>query len=137
VLPSRTLALAWVVAVVLLPVVVPDPYVLRVAAMTCIFAGFAASWDLLAGYAGQVNFGHALFFGAGAYGSALLSLRLDFPPWIAVATGALIATAIGLCVGYLCLRLADRTCRSPRWRSRSSSSACSSPSRTSPAASWA
>ncbi|HZX97102.1 MAG TPA: branched-chain amino acid ABC transporter permease [Myxococcales bacterium] len=104
-LPSRTLALAWVVAVVLLPVVVPDPYVLRVAAMTCIFAGFAASWDLLAGYAGQVNFGHALFFGAGAYGSALLSLRLDFPPWIAVATGALIATAIGLCVGYLCLRL--------------------------------
>ena len=43
--------------------------------MTCIFAIFAASWDLLAGYTGQVNFGHALFFGAGAYTSALLSLR--------------------------------------------------------------
>lgn len=105
VLPSRTVAAVWVLAVVLLPIVLPDPYVLRVAAMTCIFAAFAASWDLLAGYAGQVNFGHALFFGAGAYSSALLSLRLDFPPWIAVATGALIAAAIGLCVGYLCLRL--------------------------------
>ena len=105
VLPSRTLAAAWVVAVLLLPLVIPDPYVLRVAAMTCIFAAFAASWDLLAGYAGQVNFGHALFFGAGAYSSALLSLRLGFSSWIAVATGALIATAIGLCVGYLCLRL--------------------------------
>ena len=90
---------------VLLPVFIPDPYVLRVAAMTCIFAAFAASWDLLAGYAGQVNFGQALFFGAGAYSSALLSLRLDFSPWIAVGTGALVAAAIGLCVGYLCLRL--------------------------------
>src|SRR5262249_16825257 len=105
VLPSRTLAAVWVVSVVLLPVVFPDPYVLPVAAMTCIFAAFAASWALLGGYAGQVNFGHALFFGAGAYSSALLSLRLGFSSWLAVGTGALIATAIGLAVGYLCLRL--------------------------------
>jgi branched-chain amino acid transport system permease protein len=105
VLPSRILAAVWVLAVILLPVVLPDPYVLRVAAMTCIFAAFAASWDLLAGYAGQVNFGHALFFGAGAYSSALLTLRLGFPPWIAVLTGGLISTAAGLTVGYLCLRL--------------------------------
>jgi len=105
VLPSRTLAAAWVAAVLLLPLVLPDPYVLRVAAMTCIFAAFAASWDLLAGYAGQVNFGHALFFGAGAYSSALLSLRLGFSSWLAVSTGALIAAALGLGVGYLCLRL--------------------------------
>src|SRR5207302_8005001 len=105
VLPSRTLALVWVAAVVLLPLVLPDPYVLRIAAMTCIFAAFAASWDLLAGYAGQVNFGHALFFGAGAYSSALLSLRLSFSPLFAVGTGALIATVVGFWVGYLCLRL--------------------------------
>jgi len=105
VLPSRTLAAAWVAAVLLLPLVLPDPYVLRVAAMTCIFAAFAASWDLLAGYTGQVNFGHALFFGTGAYSSALLSLRLGFSSWIAVGAGGLIATALGLGVGYLCLRL--------------------------------
>jgi branched-chain amino acid transport system permease protein len=105
VLPSRTLAAIWVLAVVLLPLVLPDPYVLRVAAMTCIFAAFAASWDLLAGYTGQVSFGHALFFGVGAYSSALLSLRLGFSPVIAAGTGALISAALGFCVGYLCLRL--------------------------------
>jgi branched-chain amino acid transport system permease protein len=99
------LAAAWVLVVLLLPIVLPDPYVLRVAAMTCIFAAFAASWDLLAGYAGQVNFGHALFFGAGAYSSALLSLRLGWPPWLAVGVGAMFAGGIGLSVGYLCLRL--------------------------------
>ena len=104
-LPSRTLAAIWVLVVVLLPVVLPDPYVLRVAAMTCIFAGFAASWELLAGYAGQVSFGHALFFGVGAYSSALLSLRLGFAPILAACTGALVSTSLGFCVGYLCLRL--------------------------------
>lgn len=105
VLPSRTLALVWVVGVFVLPLVHPDPYVLRVAAMTCIFAILAASWDLLAGYAGQVNFGHALFFGAGAYGSALASLRLDLSAWASVAVGVAAATVIGVGVGALCLRL--------------------------------
>jgi branched-chain amino acid transport system permease protein len=105
VLPSRTLALLWAAAVLLLPVVYPDPYVLRVAAMTCIFATLAASWDLLAGYAGQVSFGHALFFGAGAYASAIASLRLGLSPWITVWIGAAVATAVGFASGYLCLRL--------------------------------
>src|SRR6185503_17987884 len=71
VLPSRTLVMAWAIALLALPAVYADPYVLRILTMTCIFAIFAASWDLLAGYTGQVNFGHALFFGAGAYTSGL------------------------------------------------------------------
>jgi branched-chain amino acid transport system permease protein len=105
VLPSRILVGLWVAAGLLLPVIAPDPYVLRVAAMTCIFAAFAASWDLLAGYAGQINFGHALFFGAGAYTSALATLELGWNPWFGLALGAVVATLIGLAVGYLCLRL--------------------------------
>lgn len=105
VLPSRTLVAVWVAAGLLLPVVIPDPYVLRVAAMTCIFATFAASWDLLAGYAGQINFGHALFFGAGAYVSALVTLELRVSPWLGLAAGSLVATAVGLGVGALCMRL--------------------------------
>ncbi len=104
-LPSRTVALAWVIAVLVLPLVHPDPYVLRVAAMTCLFATLAASWDLLAGYAGQVSFGHALFFGAGAYAAALGSLHLGVAPWVGVLGGAAVATAAGVAVGFVCLRL--------------------------------
>lgn len=104
-LPSRTLALVWALALLALPVLYPDPYVLRVAALTCLFAAFAASWDLLAGYAGQVNFGHALFFGAGAYGSAMLSQKLGWSPWLTVWLGALVATLVGVATGFLCLRL--------------------------------
>lgn len=105
VLPSRTLVLAWVLALLVVPAVYPDPYVLRVLALTCLYAIYAASWDLLGGYAGQVNFGHALFFGAGAYGSALVSQRLGVSPWLTVWAGALLAAAAGALTGLLCARL--------------------------------
>jgi branched-chain amino acid transport system permease protein len=105
VLPSRTLALVWMAALLALPFVYGDAYVMRILTMTCIFAIFAASWDLLAGYTGQVNFGHALFFGAGAYTSALLSLKLGLSPWLTIWAGAAVAMLFGFLVGYLCLRL--------------------------------
>jgi len=105
VLPSRTLVLVWLVALLALPLAYADPYVLRILTMTCIFAIFAASWDLLAGYTGQVNFGHALFFGAGAYASGLLSLKLGVTPWATIWAGAAVAALFGLASGYLCLRL--------------------------------
>ena len=105
VLPSRMLVLAWVAGLLLLPLAYSDAYVLRILTMTCIFAIFAASWDLLAGYTGQVNFGHALFFGAGAYASALMSIRFGVSPWLTVWAGAAVAMAFGFAAGYLCLRL--------------------------------
>jgi branched-chain amino acid transport system permease protein len=105
VLPSRSLVIAWALALVALPVVYDDPYVMRILTMTCIFATFAASWDLLAGYTGQVNFGHALFFGAGAYTSALSSLKLGVSPWATIWAGTAVAGLFGVLSGYLCLRL--------------------------------
>jgi branched-chain amino acid transport system permease protein len=105
VLPSRSLVLAWALVLLVWPYLYGDPYVLRILTMTCIFAIFAASWDLLAGYTGQVNFGHALFFGAGAYTSALMSLKLGITPWATLWAGAAVAALFGFLVGYLCLRL--------------------------------
>jgi branched-chain amino acid transport system permease protein len=105
VLPSRTFVLLWAIGLLAMPVVYGDVYVMRIITMTCIFAIFAASWDLLAGYTGQVNFGHALFFGAGAYGSALLSMGLGISPWVTVWAGAAVALFLGFVTGYLCLRL--------------------------------
>jgi branched-chain amino acid transport system permease protein len=105
VLPSRTLVALWVAGLLVLPFAYGDAYVLRILTMTCLFAIFAASWDLLAGYTGQVNFGHALFFGAGAYTSGILSLKLGLSPWVTIWAGAAVAMLLGFLVGYLCLRL--------------------------------
>ena len=105
VLPSRTLVLVWAAGLLVLPLVYDDAYVLRILTMTCLFAIFAASWDLLAGYTGQVNFGHALFFGAGAYASALASLKFGVSPWLTIWLAAAVAALFGYLSGFLCLRL--------------------------------
>ena len=105
VLPSRTLVFVAVLVLLVLPFVYDDPYVLRIITMTAIFAIFAASWDLLAGYTGQVNFGHALFFGVGAYTSAILSRHLGISPWLTLPVAVAVSVAAGALVGGICLRL--------------------------------
>ena len=105
VLPSRMTVFIFVLAVLSLPLFTQDPYLLRILIFTAIFALLAASWDLLSGFTGQMNFGHALFFGVAAYCTALLNLRLDFPPWLSIPLGALGAVVAGLIIGIPCLRL--------------------------------
>ncbi len=105
VLPSRTAVMVFVLGLLLLPIFTKDPYLLRILILTGIFAILAASWDLLSGYTGQMNFGHALFFGVGAYAAALLNVRLLFPPWGSIPLGAMAAVLAGLIVGIPCLRL--------------------------------
>jgi branched-chain amino acid transport system permease protein len=105
VLPSRTLVAVFVTVLLLLPLVVDDPYLLRIVILSSIFAIFAGSWDLLSSYSGQVSFGHALFFGVGAYGSALLNHHWGWSPWLTIPLGAGLAMAVGFLVGVPCLRL--------------------------------
>ena len=69
-----------------------------------IFGVFAMSLDLLMGYAGMVSFGHAAYFGLGAYGSALCLLQFQAPLPAALAAGALLAAAVAWPIGYLCTR---------------------------------
>jgi len=105
VLPSRVAVIVFVLVMLLLPLLSSDPYLLRILVLTSIFAIFAASWDLLSGYTGQLNFGHALFFGVGAYGAAMLNLHAKIPPWGSIPLGAAAAVVAGLIVGIPSLRL--------------------------------
>ena len=105
VLPSRVAVLLFVLTLLSLPLVTDDAYLLRVLILTSIFALFAASWDLLSGFTGQINFGHALFFGMGAYTSAILNKSLGIAPWGSIPLGALAAVMAGLVIGIPCLRL--------------------------------
>ena len=104
-LPSRAAVLVFVLAILGLPYLVNDPYFLRIAIMTSIFSVFAASWDFLSSYSGQVSFGHALFFGVGAYSSAMLNHHLGWNPWLTLPLGGGVAMISGVMVGYLCQRL--------------------------------
>jgi len=105
VLPSRTVVLLFCLILLLLPLATSDGYTLRVLILASIFAIFAASWDLLSGFTGQMNFGHALFFGVAAYTSALININVGLPPPVTIPLGALAAVVAGLVIGIPCLRL--------------------------------
>ncbi|MBM4445020.1 MAG: branched-chain amino acid ABC transporter permease [Chloroflexi bacterium] len=105
VLPARTVLLAVCAFLLLFPLISQEPFLLRVLILAAIFAIFAASWDLLSGFTGQINFGHALFFGVAVYTSALLNRNVGLPPWATIPLGAAAAVLAGLLVGLPCLRL--------------------------------
>jgi len=65
----------------------------------------AASWNLLAGYTGQVSFAHAAFAGIGAYTSGILAVKAGLSPWLGIPLGVLFAAVIGFGVGLLCLKM--------------------------------
>jgi branched-chain amino acid transport system permease protein len=105
VLPSRIVVFVFLVALLVFPILVEDLYLIRILTLASIFAIFAASWDLLSGFTGQMNFGHALFFGVSSYTAALLNLHLHIPPWGTIPLGAMAAVLAGLIIGIPCLRL--------------------------------
>jgi branched-chain amino acid transport system permease protein len=105
VLPSRMLVFLFVILLLGLPLLTTDPYLLRILILSSIFAIFAASWDLLSGFTGQMSFGHALFFGVGAYTAGIFNTQLHLPPWASIPFGALAAVLFGLIIGIPCLRL--------------------------------
>jgi len=101
-------ALAWGVFILIGTVLLPlaaRQYQLAILTEVIIFALFAVSYNLLLGYAGLLSFGHAMFFGTGAYTVAILLNRvpgLSF--YSAVALSAMVTTVAGLIIGSLLLR---------------------------------
>jgi branched-chain amino acid transport system permease protein len=94
------LALALLVAV---PPLLPK-YALEVLISILFFGYLGASWNILGGYGGQFSFGHAAFFGIGAYTSTLLFLQLGVTPWLGMVAGGALAASFGLFAGYLSFR---------------------------------
>jgi len=104
--PNPLILLALPFLLLYLPRFVDNTTLLQQVAVATVFVMFAASWDILSGYTGQVNFGHAAFIGTGAYTVALLS---KYEPGVsnelALLAAVLVAAALGLLIGVPCLRL--------------------------------
>src|SRR5580698_4585443 len=67
------------------------------------FALYAVSFNLLFGYGGMLAFGHAVFFGIGAYALAILMKRAGFDAFSATLLAPLISAAAGAIIGYFCV----------------------------------
>jgi branched-chain amino acid transport system permease protein len=93
-----------VVAAAALAPLLLSAYLVHLMVLVLFFAFLGVAWNLLGGYAGQFSFGHAAFFGIGAYTSTLLLVRLGVSPWAGFLAGAALAAAFGCFAGYLSFR---------------------------------
>jgi branched-chain amino acid transport system permease protein len=101
---SRKLMLIVVVALAIVPLL-SDGYALVLLTDVLVFALFAVSLHLLLGPGGMVSFGHAAYFGLGAYAAALLFLRGHLPMEFALLAAPLAAAAGAALFGWFCVRL--------------------------------
>lgn len=98
---ARTVAFAIFALVIALgPLVVYDVFLMRV---YCLII-FACSWSLLLGYTGLMSFGHAAFFGAGAYLCGHAAARWGLPTELSILVGTLSAGMLGLVFGWVAIR---------------------------------
>jgi branched-chain amino acid transport system permease protein len=87
------------------PLVVRDEFYQRVGALVLLGAISGSAWNLIGGYAGQISFGHAMFFGAGAYASLVVFTQFGWPPIAGVPVGVLASLALALLIGVPTFRL--------------------------------
>ncbi len=81
------------------------PYWLNSAIVALFYVMMASSWNLLAGFTGQVSFAHAAFAGIGCYTSGILSAKLGLHPLFGLLLGVAAAALLSLCLGALCIRM--------------------------------
>ena len=91
--------------VALLPVLIPNEYVVRLLVSTLMMAALAMAFDFTSGYINICNFGFAAFWGLGAYVSTILVMRLGISPWIGFAFAAAASALLGFLIGLLSIRL--------------------------------
>ena len=84
---------------------VRNHYVADIMIRTFLWVGLGLAWNIAGGYAGLISFGHAAFFGIGAYTSTILLLNYDVPPWIGMVAGAALAACAGGLLTTVCARL--------------------------------
>ena len=84
---------------------VTNSYYQLVMTLVPVWAIFGLSWNLLSGYTGLISFGHAAFFGVGAYAVVLGQVYFDLSPWIMIPLAAILGGIAGLLIGFPTFRL--------------------------------
>lgn len=103
---QRWVIVAIGVSVVLaLPLIIKNTYYVQAVTLGLLFAYLALAWNIVGGMAGQLSFGHAIFFGIGAYTSTILFRDLELTPWIGMLVGGVLSGLIAMVLGYPTFRL--------------------------------
>lgn len=101
---SMIIIASALVLMFIFPLFIESQYIMHIAILILYYSLVSQAWNILSGYSGQFSFGHAAFFGTGAYTSSILLTKYAVTPWIGMLIGAAIACIIGLFIGFLSFR---------------------------------
>ncbi len=87
------------------PLVGLSSYAMHILILVIMWSVIGMAWNLLGGYCGQVSFGHAAFFGVGAYTAGMLYSKLGLSAWWGIPFSIVVVTAFSLVLGFIVLRL--------------------------------
>jgi branched-chain amino acid transport system permease protein len=107
-MPRKSNAKVWlpiILALLLFPLIVRDEYILNTAVMAGIYIILTSSLNITNGYTGLFSFGHAAFYGIGAYTAAILSTRHGFPFLLTLPLAGIAAAILGAAIALPTLRL--------------------------------
>lgn len=95
------------VILALLPVtgLIGNSFLSHVLVMILLNASMSQAWNIIGGFAGQVSFGHSVFFGIGAYGAAYFVTMLEKSPYLGMIAGVLLAAIVSILIGYPTFKL--------------------------------
>ena len=99
------LSAAGLAALVLFPVVIPNPYYIHLAETILIYAILLFGLDIVVGYTGQVSLGHAGLFGIGSYATGVLVFKLGVSFWLAIPASIAGAALFGAILALPALRV--------------------------------
>jgi branched-chain amino acid transport system permease protein len=88
-----------------IPLLGLSSYWMHILILVIMWSVIGMAWNLLGGYCGQVSFGHAAFFGVGAYTAGILYNKLGISAWWGLPISIFFVTIFALVIGYICLRL--------------------------------
>jgi len=98
------LHLSLLALAVAFPFVFSTPFMVNFGVLALFYAFIGQSWNIAGGFAGQLSFGHVVFFGAGAYASTILQLRFGMNPWLGLPASAIAGGIVGGIIGFLSFR---------------------------------
>lgn len=102
---GRYSVIAVVALLALFPLLIGSDYYRHIFIIALMWVVIGSSWNLLAGYTGQISFGHAIFFGVGAYSAGLCTTKLGISAWWGMLLGGPLAMLVGFFLGCICFRL--------------------------------
>ena len=97
--------LALVALLAVLPLLGLEGYHLRLLSLVFLWISLAGCWNFMSGYTGYIDFGPVAYFGAGAYATAILMIRLDLPFPHSLALSGVICALLSAMIGWATLRI--------------------------------